>query len=59
MGFDKRFVNKEIIEIKLKELEALLNADALIIQDEWSENFIIGYDTLKKELEIWNVRFNS
>ena len=39
MGFHKRFVTKHQILDNLTNLEDLLDADALIL-DEWSSNFI-------------------
>lgn len=50
MGFNKSYVSKEILEIKLQELNQLLKSDALIVKDEWSNKFIEGYQQLIKNL---------
>lgn len=51
MGFDKSFVSKETIELALQDLNNILNSDAVIIRDQWSEKFIEGYQKLLKKLD--------
>ena len=51
MGFNKRYVSKETIENVLKDLTRILNSDALIVQDEWSQKFIDGYQKLLQKLD--------
>ena len=50
MGFNKKYVSKESLDLALQNLNQILNADALIIQDEWSTKFIAGYQELIKNL---------
>jgi len=50
MGFNKRYVSKETLELALHDLNRLLKADALIVKDEWSDKFIEGYQQLIKTL---------
>jgi hypothetical protein len=50
MGFNKRFIAKENLELALVDLNRLLAADALIIKDEWSSKFIEAYQKLIADL---------
>lgn len=50
MGFNKKYVSKESLELALQNLNQILKSDALIIQDEWSSKFIEGYQQLIKNL---------
>lgn len=51
MGFNKRFVSKETLQLALTDLNRLLSADALIITDEWSTTFVEEYQKLLKKLD--------
>lgn len=51
MGFHKRYVSKKTLQVALTDLNRLLNADALIIEDEWSSKFIEEYQKLVKKLD--------
>jgi len=51
MGFNKRFISKETIELALTDLNRILNSDMIIIRDEWSEKFIDHYQKLLKKLD--------
>lgn len=50
MSINKRFVDKETILIATTSLTRLLNADALIVKDEWSQAFITEYTKLITKL---------
>ena len=51
MGFHKRYVSKKTLQVALTDLNRLLKADALIIEDEWSSKFIEEYQKLVKKLD--------
>jgi hypothetical protein len=39
MGFNKRYLNKEILLSNIEKIDLLLNVDALVM-DSWASNFI-------------------
>ena len=49
MGFNKRYLNKEIILSNIEKIDILLNADALVM-DKWASNFIKDIDINQRRL---------
>ncbi len=53
MGFNKRFITKEVIEMTEDNyIDNLFNSDALIFGDDWSHKFYIMFTEKKPIKEI-------
>jgi hypothetical protein len=59
MGFNKRFLNKEIIlNTPEHDMNALFNSDVFIFLDEWSSKFYKYYIQGHSKLDIINLIVN-